>query len=208
MRKLCMYYIVYYWPHLIFVMLLSTFELKIDETYCILLTQYGKSHSSHLSHFNIRCYLHLDESHLEPMLNMWNYESDVKPTLNMWNYERNSERHQICWPSIHSWINTQVCCATVTMFTKLTSIHHWCIHAILKVITIWVFCLNPRRQERSAKDETDVSRVACGGDKQHAVSTLNREKLCPRWIVLLHALFIPHQCPGVPQRNAWRQIGN
>ena len=43
-----------------------------------------------------------------------------------------------------------------------------------KVTTIRVFCLNPRRQERPAKDETDVSRVACGGEKQHAVSTLNR----------------------------------
>ena len=104
----------------------------MDENYCILLTQYyrvlnsGKSHSSYFSHFNIRCYLHLDES-------------DVKPMLNVWNYERNSERHQICWPSIHSWINTQVCCATVTMFTKLTSKHHWCIHARLKVITILLF---------------------------------------------------------------------
>ena len=150
---------------------LSCFLSKMDEKYCILLTQYyrvsnsGISRPSHFSHFNIRCYLHMDES-------------DVKPMLNVWNYERNSERHQICWPSIHSWINTQVCCATVTMFTKLTSIHHWCIHAILKVITIWVFCLNPRRQERSAKDETDVSRVACGGDKQHAVSTLNRATPC------------------------------
>ena len=108
---------------------LSCFLSKIDEKYCILLTQYyrvSNSGISHFSHFNIRCYLYMDES-------------DVKPMLNVWNYERNSERHQICWPSIHSWINTQVCCATVTIFTKLTSTHHWCIHARLKVITILLF---------------------------------------------------------------------